>query len=350
MPETQEFVHLLPLLKGIPAACLLALLLAGPLTLEGLTRATGYTAGRVGDALDTLATLGLVAAAGETWAAGESLAASLPRLDFAAPGRGVSETQSQESLTFESASLPSPGSQTRPLVTPDSKPMTPDSETPDSATGEDCQVEKILALSGELLGEPVLLPSGFRVTSHELLAQVAEAFINRARLRYPARVVASNLKNHRPASRRFWATPRAYLPAGFLRRLDAALADCQAEADAAAEDEAATGEEPRPESSPTAAIPPTPPSPSQRLWLAARDELQRSLPKASYESYVSPLAVVDYDPEQRQLFLEAPDGPSCRWLDGHLKRILERLMVGITGEAVDVVFLPPEAGDEGGAA
>ncbi len=80
----------------------------------------------------------------------------------------------------------------------------------------------------------------------------------------------------------------------------------------------------------------------------ARDELERSLPKASYESYVRTVAAVDYDPQQGQLFLEAANGESCAWLDRHLKRILERLMVGITGEAVEVVFLPPETA-EGGA-
>ena len=69
MPEPNDFLHLLPMLKGIPAACLLALVLAGPLDLGGLTRATGYSQGRVLGALGMLETLGLVGLGPQGWMA-----------------------------------------------------------------------------------------------------------------------------------------------------------------------------------------------------------------------------------------------------------------------------------------
>lgn len=342
MPETNELLRLLPLLKGIPAACLLALVLVGPLDLGGLTQATGYTRGRVAEALRTLETLGLICTAGEDWTASASLAERLSRLNFFAGESRVSESQSLESLKSESQSQETQDSETQDSDIKDSE--TQDSETGDSETQSERVISKILSLTPQLFEEPVLLPAGLQVPVDELLAQLGEVYINRARLRYPARVVAANLRNGRPASRRFLAQPRAYLPAGFLRQMDEALEVITHKNSAyshgwkpAELDDKVLETCPAPE-----------PSETERLWRAARDELQLSLPKATYESYVRPLSALDYDVEQRQLFLEAPDGQTCRWLDGRLKRILERLMVGITGEAVEVVFLPPEETSAGG--
>lgn len=335
MAEMNDVLRLLPMLKGIPAGCLLALLLLGPLDLGGLTRATGYSRWRVGEALVLLQTLGLVAAVGQAWTASRSLAERLPGADICTPVARVSESQSLESLTTESQSLKTQDSETQ-----DSG----DSETPATHV-----IEKILALTPVLFEEPVLLPAGLALTVDELLAQLGEVYINRSRLRYPARVVAANLKKGRMASRRFLDQPRAYLPAGFLRQVDGILGKNRKEYVAYSHDwEQAEAEDTRPEPASAPEAPEAPEaleaSESLRLWGAAREELARSLPKASFESYVRPVAAVDYDPQQGQLFLEAADGQSCAWLDRHLKRILERLMVGITGEAVEVVFLPPEAG------
>jgi len=302
MPETNELLRLLPLLKGIPAACLLALVLVGPLDLGGLTLATGYTRGRVVDALRTLETLGLVGEAGAAWTASASLAERLPRLDICTPVGRVSESQSLESLKPESQSLETQDSETQDSDSKDSE--TPDSETGDSETQGEHEISKILALTPQLFEEPVLLPAGLQVTVDELLAQLGEVYINRARLRYPARVVAANLRNRRPASRRFLAQPRAYLPAGFVRQVDQALDRIRDDRFAHSQGlEQAGMDDNRLVTSPAPQ-----PSESQRLWGAAREELARSLPKASYESYVRPVSAVDYDPQQGQLFLEAADG------------------------------------------
>lgn len=323
MPEMNDILRLLPMLKGIPAACLLALLLVGPLDLGGLTRATGYTQGRVLGALGMLETLGLVGLGSQGWMV------VAEKIKFCATDSRVLETQSLESLRLESESLDS-----------ETQTQTQDSES----------VLKILILAQDLFGEPVLLPPGFEVEPQNLLALLAEAYTNRNRLRKPARVVAANLKEGRQPSRRFLLDPRAYLPAEFVRKLYKVFPVTESAFDDEIGEETVGG----PADDLKGPVPQLPhdaaqPSESQRLWGAARDELERSLPKASFESYVRPVAAVDYDPQQGQLFLEAADGQSCVWLDRHLKRILERLMVGITGEAVEVVFLPPEA-DEGGAA
>lgn len=322
MPEINDVLRLLPMLKGIPAACLLALVLVGPLDLGGLTQATGYTQGRVLGALGMLETLGLVGLGSQGWMV------VAEKIKFCATDSRVLKTQSLESLSLESESL--------------------DSETQDSDSES---VLKILILAQDLFGEPVLLPPDFKVEPQILLALLAEAYTNRNRLRKPARVVAANLKDGRQPSRRFLLDPRAYLPAEFVRKLYKLFpvtdSGFDEEVGEQAVEEPGDGLQDPVTELPHAAAPP---SATERLWRAARDELQRSLPKTSYESYVRPLAALDYDPQQRQLFLEAPDGESCRWLDGHLKRILERLMVGITGEVVEVVFLPPEAPENGGAA
>ena len=196
----------------------------------------------------------------------------------------------------------------------------------------------------------MLLPPGLEVDPQILLSLLAEAYTNRNRLRKPARVVAANLREGRQPSRKFLLDPRTYLPAEFVRKLYKVLAvsEPEYERDATEADEAELPPEIHNVGGSDAVTNPAPPSKSARLWRQARDELERSLPKASYESYVRPLAAVDYDAEEGQLFLEAPDGQSCAWLDSHLKRILERLMVGITGETVRVVFVPPVRPESGG--
>ena len=348
MPEINDVLRLLPMLKGIPAGCLLALLLLGPLDLGGLTQATGYSRWRVGEALVLLQTLGLVAAVGQAWTASRGLAERLPRVDSGTPEVHECESALESSLVKFSLE----DSDQESLKQESSLVTKLDSEVKKSPNpGE---VEKILALSEVLFGEPVLLGPGLEVDAQCLLGLLAEAYSNRSKLRKPARVVAANIKAGRTASLRFHSHPRAYLPTEFLRLLDQSEADdLESDEEEVERDESELSESNQLQDG-QVLVPAAPdPSESQRLWGAAREELERSLPKASFESYVRPVAAVDYDPQQGQLFLEAADGQSCAWLDRHLKRILERLMVGITGEVVEVVFLPPDPGapdaGEGGA-
>jgi len=330
MPDCNDVLRLLPVLKGIPAACLLALLLAGPLDLAGLALATGYTQGRLLGALGMLETLGLAALGANGWMA------LAKNFEICATDSRVFKTQSLESLNLESESL-------------DSETQTLDSDSE--------SVLKILILAQELFGEPVLVPPGFEVEPQILMGLLAEAYTNRNRLRKPARVVAANLKEGRQPSRRFLLDPRAYLPAEFVRKLYKAIAVSRVELDSgqAELDEiqpdndllqgegcAAGGLR---EVGEAAA-----PSAAQRLWQEARQELQLTMPKALYEDYVRPLAALDYDPDEGTLFLQAGSSQACAWLDERLKRTLERLLIGIHGEAVQVVFLAPEehSGQDGG--
>jgi len=318
MPDCNDVLRLLPVLKGIPAACLLALLLAGPLDLAGLALATGYTQGRVLGTLGMLETLGLVALGPNGWMA------LAQNFEICATNSRVFKTQSLESLNLESESL-------------DSETQTLDSES----------VLKILILAQELFGEPVLLPHGFELEPQILMGLLAEAYTNRNRLRKPARVVAANLKEGRQPSRRFLLDPRAYLPAEFVRKLYKAIAVSRMDIDSGQgelddiqpDDDLLQGE---------AAAP----SAAQHLWQEARQELLLSMPKALYETYVRPLAALDYDPDEGTLFLQAGSAQAYAWLDERLKRTLERLLIGIHGEPVQVVFLAPEenAGQDGGGA
>jgi len=303
MPDCNDVLRLLPVLKGIPAACLLALLLAGQLDLADLALATGYTQGRVLGALGMLETLGLVALVPNGWMA------LAQNFEICATNTRVFKTQTLDS----------------------------DSES----------VLKILILAQELFGEPVLLPPGFELEPQILMGLLAEAYTNRNRLRMPARVVAANLKEGRQPSRRFLLDPRAYLPAEFVRKLYKAIAVSRMDIDSGQgeldeiqpDDDLLQGE---------AAAP----SAAQHLWQEARQELLLSMPKALYETYVRPLAALDYDPDEGTLFLQAGSAQAYAWLDERLKRTLERLLIGIHGEPVQVVFLAPEenAGQDGGGA
>jgi hypothetical protein len=303
MPDCNDVLRLLPVLKGIPAACLLALLLAGQLDLADLALATGYTQGRVLGALGMLETLGLVALVPNGWMA------LAQNFEICATNTRVFKTQTLDS----------------------------DSES----------VLKILILAQELFGEPVLLPPGFELEPQILMGLLAEAYTNRNRLRKPARVVAANLKEGRQPSRRFLLDPRAYLPAEFVRKLYKAIAVSRMDFDSGQgeldeiqpDDDLLQGE---------AAAP----SAAQHLWQEARQELLLSMPKALYETYVRLLAVLDYDPDEGTLFLQAGSAQACAWLDERLKRTLERLLIGIHGEPVQVVFLAPgeNAGQDGGEA
>ena len=332
MPDCNDVLRLLPVLKGIPVACLLALLLAGPLDLAGLAQAAGYTQGRVLGALGMLETLGLVVLGTNGWMA------VVENFEICATDSRVFKTQSLESLNLESESL-------------DSETQTLDSDSE--------SVLKILIFAQELFGEPVLLPPGLEVEPQILLGLLAEAYTNRNRLRKPARVVAANLKEGRQPSRRFLLDPRAYLPAEFVRKLYQAfpLSQVDFEADPPGLDdihppEALLQSETRPDKVQEPGRVPAGQSQAQMLWQEARQELQLTMPKPLYENYIHPLAALDFDSDEGTLFLQAGSAQACAWLDERLKRTLERLLIGIHGEALQVVFLPPEQGaaDTGGGA
>jgi hypothetical protein len=327
MPDCNDVLRLLPVLKGIPAACLLALLLAGPLDLAGLAHTTGYRGERVRQALTTLEMLGLASAEQGAWKALLTIAPGAT-----APGGQDSRKDSLESKT-----------------------LVKDLTDSDSLT-DSTRTQRILAAAQDLFGEPVLLPSGADIDPQILLAVVAEAYDNRHRLRKPARVCAVNMQNARWPGRRYLDEPASHLPRSFLRQ-----AGLSAEGDEPDESEADTSglnktlyawpAGVQSDGNP-AELAPEPPGAAQRLWQEARQELQLTMPKALYENNVRPLQALDFDPEQGTLFLQAGSAQACAWLEERLKRTLERLLVGIHGESVQVVFLAPEehAGQDGGGA
>lgn len=360
MPEINDMIRLLPVLKGIPAACLLALLLAGPLTVPALAHATGYRGERVHQALGTLEMLGLACPEGGAWRTTIGLPAGEP-----APG---------EPGTAPGDTHAAPRGQDSRLDSLESKTL--DQTLLDSLT-ESIPPGRVVAAIGALFGEPLIVPVGVEPDTQLLLGLAAEAYTMRHRLRKPARVCSANLRNNRRPGRQYLENPAAFLPADFLRQVGLPLdakgrLERQARvtgytwpvtphADDLEDKPRVEDESPDPEAAPEAGAPeagaheagapesvPSPLTVAEQVWGKACEELQRSLPKASYDSYVRPLAALDYDAEARQLFLEAPSEPACAWLENRLKRILERLLVGVTGEDVKVVFLPPEKPDAGG--
>ena len=189
MPDCNDVLRLLPVLKGIPAACLLALLLAGPLTAPGLAHATGYRGERVRQALATLEMLGLANAEQGAWKALLTIAPVA-----VAPGGQDSRRDSLESKT-----------------------LVKDLTDSDSLT-DSTRTARILAAAQDLFGEPVILPIGVEIDHQMLLAVVAEAYDNRHRLRKPARVCSVNLQNGRWPGRRYLDEPSDHLPRSFLRQ------------------------------------------------------------------------------------------------------------------------------------
>lgn len=77
-------------------------------------------------------------------------------------------------------------------------------------------------------------------------------------------------------------------------------------------------------------------SEAQEVWGMALQALELQIPKAHFESYVRPVTALAMD--CGTLTLQAPSSEARAWLDSRIKRTLENILPGITGDDVTVEF------------
>ena len=75
---------------------------------------------------------------------------------------------------------------------------------------------------------------------------------------------------------------------------------------------------------------------AQDIWRMALQALELQMPKAQFEAYIRPITAMAY--ECGRLTLQASSGDACAWLDSRIKRTLENILPGITGDDVAVEF------------
>jgi hypothetical protein len=234
-------VALLRALKGPAASCLLALVMGAdsaltPATSAWLEHVTGYSANTVSDARRVLLDLGLVQRPARN--GGVQLAPGVRQLLVDAginppvapealpsnreiappPYSPVMEPYPQNLPGNASFRAAAPDSESESLEVEENRSLSPDSDSPSEPQNYPIDVPRLLHATARLFGEPVHGAPERYPDALLLLATIAEAYDRRSRLRNPARVVYTNLKNGALPAARYRQDPLAYLPADFLRQ------------------------------------------------------------------------------------------------------------------------------------
>ena len=197
-------------------------------------------------------------------------------------------------------------------------------------------MRQLLEGSYLLFGPPGVLLNGLPPRPPEMvLGWLAQAYARRNALRSPAALVYSQLRlGHRPP-RIYQEHPERYLPRDFLEAvglLPAASAEAEKEFP------------PQEEQDPPAQAAPDPSllvevngRTALQAWEQAVDLLRAEMSPASYQAYLAPARGRRWEPPGR-LVVATADEPARAWLESRVKRTLERMLVGILNQQVEVVF------------
>jgi hypothetical protein len=250
--------------------------------------------------------------------------------------RTLEEVKEEDSLTLRKPSFTS------------SSDLNLESAFPDSA--------RILAATRSLFGEPVLGPPARYPDPRLLLAQIAEAYANRQRLKHPARVAYAKLEKGLPPDPGYLEDPAASLPPEFLQQLglgkSAAETGAELEADPeAAEDEPAEAEASEAEGSeaegsetelephPSLRLPVRERGPAaEGVWQTATGQLEVEMPRAVFHAWMRPARLAEYDPASNTFTVSAPNAYARDWLACRLSGSITRLLTGICNRSAAVVF------------
>ncbi len=197
-----------------------------------------------------------------------------------------------------------------------------------------------------------------------MLAVIAETYHNRDQLRKPARVAYSAYHQGRDPDRVYWEHPRRYLPADFLEQVGLPGQDLSRGWDdqywqdpdqpsPLAVRPAPSGTQPggsgpsrpgREQVPPDGGAPGLDPLQAER-WREALRLMQRDLDLVTYKRYLADLVLVRYDPDSGLLTVGCREA-DLAWLEDRMRRRLERMLIGIWGRMVQVVFVtrPPDSG------
>lgn len=196
---------------------------------------------------------------------------------------------------------------------------------------------RLLAESARLFGKPGVLPNGLpERPAAEVLGWLAQAFVYRKSLRSPAALVYAMLKKGKPPMAAYQEEATRYLPGDYLAAVGMAppVRRTAAEADPPPEEDEDLPAEVAPDPALLVQV-------NGRTVLAAWEQavrlLQAELAPASFQAYLAPARALTWQPPGR-LVVAAADEQGRTWLDSRVKRLLERLLVGILNQAVEVAF------------
>lgn len=362
MPETSPVailpnnpIALLRALKGAAASCLLALAMHGaPATAGWLERMTGYSPNTVGEALQVLLELGLARRRSRNGGfeivpqarALLSGLASLPEADDP-PRQGLGEAEaagvtSGAAAQASNRAIP-PQTETENSVAVELIPSpTEDSVSRETPQNPPPEVSRVLSATLSLFGEPVHGPPERYPDPWLLLATIAEAYDRRHRLRNPARVVYTNLKNGSLPAARYRQNPTRYLPGDFLRQIGLPPPE---EGAGYGDWESETVEEVEAEE------PPAPPRPhldlpasrdgsrsARQVWQIARTILAERFSLQTYARMIAPLELVDFEAQSALFTFAAPDDYRRQWLEQRGARVFQQVLGGVCCRETKVAF------------
>lgn len=332
---------LLPALRGPAASILLALLIAGePVEARWLAEATGLSPHSITSGLRVLEGLGLAqrTSARSGWTTSPALGVlSAQPPEEAASGDDLPADAFRDSTDSKTAEEPLTDSSI------DSSPAELTAQAQTAAPSGPPELGRIFSAAEALFGEPVLVPRGPPPQPALLLALIAQAYAQRAKLRTPARVVHAHLKHGWQPARKYRQQPLAHLPASFLA--EAGLAPPAAEP---------PEDEPEDKDSPPAAPEPPAPHPSVDLpcaqggslsasqaWESAAAALAAQLPHPVARRYLAPLRLVRFEQQACRFTLVAPDEASREWVQSRLAKQIGRALSGACGRQaqVEAVFM-----------
>lgn len=343
-------IALLRALKGAAASCLLALAMHGsPATAAWLERMTGYSPNTVAEALQVLLELGLAQRRSRN--GGFELAPGARALlsgsgelesDRDALAEGFGGGSEEAAVPSECAILPQTESESQEVA--EMNPHTDsDSVLPEKPPNPPLEVSRVLRATLKLFGEPVHGPPERYPDVWLLLATIAEAYDRRDRLRNPARVVYTNLKNGSQPAVRYRENPQKYLPGAFLREIG--LPEPEEKAGYGDWESEAVDERDAPQQ---ALAPPNPAldlpasqdgrRSARQVWQSARAVLGGQMHSHTYIRMIAPLQLVHFEAENATFTFAAPDDYRREWLEQHCTRIFLQVLGGLCNREVEVEF------------
>ncbi len=78
------------------------------------------------------------------------------------------------------------------------------------------------------------------------------------------------------------------------------------------------------------------PRPPKKIWESALGELQIQLTKANYDTWLRDTTGISY--RDNQFVVGTPNGFAAEWLDKRLSSLIQKTLIGIIGEELDVSF------------
>jgi hypothetical protein len=365
-------VALLRALQGPAASCLLALVMGAdsaltPATSAWLEHVTGYSANIVSDALRVLLDLGLVQRPNRNDSillapgvrqllvdaginppvAPEALPSNL---EIAPPPYNPVMEQYPQNLpgnaSFRAAA---PDSESESLEVEENRSLSPDSDSPDERRNYPIDVPRLLHATAHLFGEPVHGAPERYPDVPLLLATIAKAYDRSSRLRNPARVVYTNLKNGALPAARYRQDPLAYLPADFLRQAglpepglaEQARSPCYGGWTSTPELTDPAGpvtSEPLPH--PSTGLPASRNGARSALqvWQSCQTILSGRFHPQTYSRMIGSLRLARYDPAAVAFTFAAADDYQRAWLEQRCTLLFQQVLSGLCDRPVKVKF------------